>query len=1164
MRVDHGVTGGRLLAVLLAGGFLLGPAAAAEPAAPAADAAVLEIDLPKGATATLDGTDVAAKRRFDFRGLRPGEYREHRLRVRFASGGAPADRAVFLRGGWHVRLAVPEPGATRPEVLPQTGHAGALQDFALSPDGRLLATVDPHACLLWDVSSGRQLRRLTTEDLEEFKFVAFAPDGKHLLTGLWHKAILWEVATGRQVRVLTGITGFIKGIAFAQGGRKALAWANDLLEWDLVTGQAEQRLKGADELVAVSPDGRFGLTGASLNPTRTLWDLATGERVSSFATDTLHNVLRPSLTYCLAPQGTHVTGHSGNKVYVWEGKSGRLVHTLEGHADVIWAAAFSSDGQTLLTSSPAKTVLWEVGTGKEVRAFPMRDEPLRQPRFVTAGGPVFAHDYGASAGAARLVRMDLKTGERKPLSLGRYLTAEGVAFSPDGSRLLTGWEGWEGSSWAVWDFRAGRLLWSAREPGGRLNGLWFLPDGKGVAGTFRAGAKDKRALVRIRQDAETGVRQRDWPVRSMPVSDAVSRDGRRLVTWSDQVVEVWDIAADKRVRTLPTTAPVTRARLSPDGRLVLTSIADQTVQVWETDSGKLRHTLKPILGPIEPLAVSPNGKQALTTALWTSAHLELWDLEAGRSLGRWQVEKGLTLGGPVIFTPDGRLVILGRSDGALVVWDVAAKRARLTLRGHAGWARSLAVSPDNRLLASTAKDGTVRLWDLATGDERACLFGLDDGTDWLAVTPDGLFDGSAGGRDKVSFRVGGGLNVVPVDRFFKDFFRPGLLAALWKGEVLKAAADFGRQRPPTVRIVSPGPGVTVEGDRLTLEVEVTDAGGGVQGPVLFHNGARTPAPGLAERKGRVVRRRFPVVLIPGENLLEVRAASADGSWESEPARLTVRSEKPVAKPDLYVVAVGVNRYAQEALNLKFAAADARALVAVFRARGQRLYRQVEADPYTLVDERATKANIRAALAAIAKKARPQDTVVVFLAGHGTALGQRYYFIPHEFRGRAGVSSEEDVRRQGLSDDELVHDWLCAVPAQKRVLIFDTCHSGAAVGKRGRDPFGLREQVVRLSRSTGVFLITGAAVGEEAQEVDELGHGVLTYALLAGLRAVGRGPLEGEPIRPGNPEGLVDVLEWFSYASGQVPRLTKKYFGREQDVQFSSEGRNFPLLPLAER
>ncbi len=41
-----------------------------------------------------------------------------------------------------------------------------------------------------------------------------------------------------------------------------------------------------------------------------------------------------------------------------------------------------------------------------------------------------------------------------------------------------------------------------------------------------------------------------------------------------------------------------------------------------------------------------------------------------------------------------------------------------------------------------------------------------------------------------------------------------------------------------------------------------------------------------------------------------------------------------------------------------------------------------------------------------------------LSGHGTTVGQRYYFIPHEFRSRPGHAPEEDVGDQGLAADVL--------------------------------------------------------------------------------------------------------------------------------------------------
>ena len=106
--------------------------------------------------------------------------------------------------------------------------------------------------------------------------------------------------------------------------------------------------------------------------------------------------------------------------------------------------------------------------------------------------------------------------------------------------------------------------------------------------------------------------------------------------------------------------------------------------------------------------------------------------------------------------------------------------------------------------------------------------------------------------------------------------------------------------------------------------------------------------------------------------------------------------------------------------------------------------------------------------------------------------------------------------------------------------------------------------VSPASAQGVFTLAAAATGEEAQEVAELGHGVLTYSLLAALSAAEGGPLRDHGLPSGQNESVARVLDWFGFASDQVPRLTKRYYGKEQDVQMSAAGADFPLLPLRER
>jgi uncharacterized caspase-like protein len=305
---------------------------------------------------------------------------------------------------------------------------------------------------------------------------------------------------------------------------------------------------------------------------------------------------------------------------------------------------------------------------------------------------------------------------------------------------------------------------------------------------------------------------------------------------------------------------------------------------------------------------------------------------------------------------------------------------------------------------------------------------------------------------------------------------------------------------------------------------------------------------------------FPVLPIPA-------------TAEVPQSRLALRADPPIPAPtnvppvvrgagqlDLHLVAIGISQYAHQPLALKFAADDARAMVDLFRSRGVRYYREIHAD--SVLDEQATNDGILTALKKAAEASQPDDTLAVFLAGHGTMVGQRYYFIPHGFR-RQAATLEDDIRQQGLPADVLA-DAIAKAPAKKRLLIIDTCASGGVleISSQGRNPLAFRGAIENVGQREGVFTIAASSAGAEAQEIEALRHGVLTYALLAALKGVPPGgPLENLTLQPTSAVGMVDVLEWFSYAAGHVPRLTKQYLQQEQDVQTSGQGASFPVLPV---
>lgn len=634
--------------------------------------------------------------------------------------------------------------------------------------------------------------------------------------------------------------------------------------------------------------------------------------------------------------------------------------------------------------------------------------------------------------------------------------------------------------------------------------------------------------------------------------------------------------------------------------------------VIDVESGRIKNELKGRLprDSFGQLVISPSGKFAATTRNFhpNAADPNDFDLHVWR-IDEWD-EGPVELSFPRLaggrrpykprFSDSDQLLLLGHYGVSKVNYENGTeqyigpflpKTYKLTVRGtkavyisdstaagerHVGVADLVAgrviakmpdsvadriwLDPEGKHCFSLTKDGWCEVLDAQTLKLLCRFVTFSNNEDWIVVTPDGLFDGSHAARQQVFFRVGGGLNVVPVDRFFQDFYYPGLLAAVLKGEQPAPQIQVGEQLPPLLAIDSPKHGGEVDTAHVTIGVTATDQGGGIKGPTLRHNGARLiGAVRSTERIKNEVHRIFTVDLIEGENVLEVMSASADGSFQSEPARLVLKYGKKLPKSRLHVLVAGIDDYVTPSLKMNYAVSDAERIARVFIERGDSLYENVNVIALRNAD--ATSAGILNGIQSLAAEARPQDTVVVFLAGHGSLVDQTLYFLPHDFQDRSG-SLEDDIRQSGLAAAR-IGDELSQVPALKRMIVFDTGQSGKAVPvkKSARSPFAFRGAVERLSRAQGAFTIAAAPVSDRSTEVAELEHGVLSYSFLAGLKAVDAGPLVDQWVTPAGNDRVAQAMELFSFASSRSRQLGRRYFGEEQDVQYSSLGMTFPVLPV---
>jgi uncharacterized caspase-like protein len=303
------------------------------------------------------------------------------------------------------------------------------------------------------------------------------------------------------------------------------------------------------------------------------------------------------------------------------------------------------------------------------------------------------------------------------------------------------------------------------------------------------------------------------------------------------------------------------------------------------------------------------------------------------------------------------------------------------------------------------------------------------------------------------------------------------------------------------------------------------------------------------------------VLTPGPNTITVVAYTRDNAVASLPAVRTVHvataptevassatpphQTTPILslQPALSMLVVGINRYRDKALWLRYAVPDGQELAASMRQAASPLVREVRVT--TLFDEQATMAELEAAFVRMGAQTSPNDIFVLYLAGHGMTLDGRYHFIPQDFH----YTNENAVRHNAITQDHLQR-WLAAVPARKSVILIDTCESGSfsqslAVMR------GMVEKTAidRLSRATGRATIVAATDTQPAMEGYE-GHGVFTYAVMQALRYA--------DTVSGNRDGITGLFELASYVHARVPEITMQAFAYEQIPQVHMQGSDFPI------
>ncbi len=917
--------------------------------------------------------------------------------------------------------------------------------------------------------------------------------------------------------------------------------------------------------ISSDAENHFLLT-TSFDKTARLWDFSTGKLLSVFRVPSGYGLLGRLECGAISPDGKIIAlgGWTGTiagekRVFVYDRASGEMIQSLSGIPSVILHLAFSGNGNFLAATTGKNGGLFVWDTQSWSQCFKDLEyyEETHWVDFDKAGRLVTA----SYDGFVRLYDADFQLITMRGIAGG--IEPNSAVFSPDGGLVAVGFN--DSNQINVLSGEDLSYLYTpntGRIGKGSLGAVAWKKDLL-YAGGRRSAKKDNWQLIRWAGKGKKPCKKLPIGFTGAVVDIKPTATNRLLFASQDPAFGI--------LKSNGGTQWLKRAYNAdflgtPDALLV--SSKGNTVQIsFSSDKrNKVSFSLSNNGAKLKKGGIVSNNVSAPRTRS-NKLVLTGWQYQNYRHYNVPRVN-----GNPVLlerFESSWSAAVHPQEQGFVLGTDsfirVYNRSGKLLWRNPVQTAWAVNISGNGKFVVAALCDGTVRWYNWSTGKELMTLYLQNNGREWVVWTPDGFFDYSAGGENFIGFQINKGWEQAPdfivIDQMYDSLYRPDFfVAGLLDGnhEYRESVRKVDPNKvvtsglPPKVRIEVPEARTRQKLVKAKFFLTVEDGG---LGRIVYRVNGITRHEETGQRtavKDKKIAITKELPLEPGKNVIEAIAYNESNKIESQPAvaivyRVATDREK-LRKPDLYVLAVGVDKYRDDALRLHYSVKDTLALTESLGQSSKELFHAVPVT--TLLDDQVTKQNMAEVFKALAAKIQPEDAFVLYIAGHGLAVESNYYFLPSDLI----YKNEQSVVKQGVSRDDLQH-FLAMIPASKSVVLLDTCNAGAFAGSNLTRGLKEKTAVSKLIRATGratIMASTGSQVAYEGYQ----GHGVFTWALIEALK--------GKADQKGNKDGVISVNELAEYVMEEVPRVTMEKWNYEQFPLQDLTGRSFPLGVVEDR
>jgi WD40 repeat protein len=834
------------------------------------------------------------------------------------------------------------------------GHAGAVRGILLVNDDRMLISYSDDMTLkMWDLETGKTLNYAHQSDK-----LAFDVQDIHLTRnekGLFifdkrQRQISFVDVEGKKVwdwGLRDGIDGLF---GLTKDGQKLVSYSRSgiIQIWrinDIGWGELIATMEGHTKKVTgikLSQDEKKIISYSSDGSIK-IWDIENGK---------LHKTLVEQNAEIkgmqLTKDGAKLIYFDEEAIRILDMQNDRLFKTLEGQS--VEKIQLANEDNILISYGKSRIKIWDMNEGKLLKHFGnwyFESSDRYNSYSVGEAGEeevYFDSREKFEAAIAGLLRMAPRHADK----------ITGVQITSNGRKLISSSAD---NTIKMWDIKTKNILKSFEAHNDSVN-KYIVNNTiieKIISRYKRGTILAKRNVGGISHFYKTIKFWNTFESRlfekisiedsSSLISSLIDIDQNLLFEFHiDGKIDIFDFETRKLLKSLEGHShTVNGIQLTKDGKKIISYSYDKSIRIWDFESGKLLILFEGHLESVRGIQLTKDEKKIISYS-WDNT-IKIWELETGKLILNleWPVygADGIQL------TNDEKKLISYSSLDGIKIWDFENGKILKTIEN----------SYQERIKSS---DGSLRYWNIETGKLLVTQLLFKNGHS-IYYTPDGYFDYT----DKsvlefisfVSPKIQN--NFVDLQDLMNDYYLDGLLELVTNNKFKPNKKNNLTKGVETTAVVKAlfetQESVESAEDNKSLHFQITERGSKFEKAVVYVNGIQVDEKTLVDGENTEgvnleddskegffkYRVKFSVPLNFGTNRVEVKAYNAFNIPQSFPAfeiQRKIPDNKELAKPDLYILSVGINDYKTK--KLTFSVPDAKAMAEALQQGKTGIYHEV--------------------------------------------------------------------------------------------------------------------------------------------------------------------------------------------------------------------------------